>query len=431
MSKTRFPIFLTASLVALLAFASSVSGQVYDVLQIVASDRNKSAGVEGPYRFDAAPLTPAPKGYVPFYISHYGRHGSRYAWSASTYTKVKDVLDAAADAGALTLRGEKLRKDFLDFYEIPLINMGDLTDLGREQHNEIARIMCEQFPEVFKDGGAVLARSSTSQRAIVSMNAFTVSLQKHAPKVDIAMDALHTSLLYTNPTAAPRGIAEFYEGEIIVPESTTDFRNRMTDYDAILGRLFKDRGFMEELGGRFDFVYQLYTLWCGYKYYCDGDWMEDIFTPEQLLAEWESENYLQYIGHSRNRYRMIPIVRDIIGCADEAIATGNYKGHFRFGHDTVFNALCPLLNINGGGFEATRAEDVKYWFQNYNTSKAANLQFVLYRSKKNPEILFKVLRNGEEVSLPQIQAVDGPYYRWNDFKDWAEELFRNHPRVNR
>ena len=277
---------------------------------------------------------------------------------------------------------------------------------------------------MFKDGGAVLARSSTSQRAIVSMNAFTVSLQKHAPKVDIAMDALHTSLLYTNPTAAPRGIAEFYEGEIIVPESTTDFRNRMTDYDAILGRLFKDRGFMEELGGRFDFV-------CGYKYYCDGDWMEDIFTPEQLLAEWESENYLQYIGHSRNRYRMIPIVRDIIGCADEAIATGNYKGHFRFGHDTVFNALCPLLNINGGGFEATRAEDVKYWFQNYNTSKAANLQFVLYRSKKNPEILFKVLRNGEEVSLPQIQAVDGPYYRWNDFKAWAEELFRNHPRVNR
>ena len=25
-----------------------------------------------------AKLTPAPKGYVPFYISHYGRHGSRY-----------------------------------------------------------------------------------------------------------------------------------------------------------------------------------------------------------------------------------------------------------------------------------------------------------------------------------------------------------------
>ena len=85
---------------------------------------------------------------------------------------------------------DQLRKDFLAFYEVPLLNMGDLTDLGREQHKEIARTMCEQFPEVFKDGGAVLARSSTSQRAIVSMNAFTVSLQKCAPKVDIVMDAL-------------------------------------------------------------------------------------------------------------------------------------------------------------------------------------------------------------------------------------------------
>jgi hypothetical protein len=431
MKKSRFPFLLSACVLALLASASSLSGQVYDVLQIVASDRNRSAGVEGPYRFDVAPLTPAPKGYVPFYISHYGRHGSRYAWSTSTYTKVKDVLDAADAAGALTPRGEKLRKDFLAFYEVPLLNMGDLTDLGREQHKEIARTMCEQFPEVFKDGGAVLARSSTSQRAIVSMNSFTVSLQKCAPKVDIVMDALHTSLLYTNPTSAPRDIAEYYKGEIIVPESTTAFRNRMTDYDAILDNLFTDRGFLEEMGGRFDFVYQLYTLWCGYRYYSSSDFMEDVFTPEQLVAEWESENYLQYIGHTRNRYRMIPILRDIITCADEAIATGNYKGHFRFGHDTVFNALCPLLNINGGGFEPSKAEDVKYWFQNYNTPKGANIQFVLYRSKKNPEILFKLLRNGEEVSLPQIQAVDGPYYRWDDFKAWAESVFKAHPRVQR
>ena len=417
-------------LAALLSFVpASVKAQVYDVLDKVASDRNKSAGVEGPYRFDAAPLTAAPKGYTPFYISHYGRHGSRYAWSTSTYTLVKKVLDAAAEAGSLTPRGEQLRKDFTEFYEVPLMNTGDLTDLGRIQHAEIAKVMCEDFPEIFKDGGNFLARSSTSQRAIVSMNAFTVSLQKQVPKANIVMNSLHTNLLVTNPTAAPKEIAEFYEGEIIVPESTTDFRNRMTDYDAIFSTLFTDRSFLEELGGRFEFVYQLYTLWCGYRYYCDGDWLEGIFTDDQLLAEWESENYLQYIGHTRNRYRMIPIVRDIITCADEAIATGNYQGHFRFGHDTVFNALCPLLNVNGEGFQPDKAEDVKYWFQNYNTSKAANLQFVFYRSKKNPDILFKLLRNGSEVTLPQIQPVIGPYYKWDDFKAWAADLFEAHPRT--
>ena len=426
MNKSR-----TLIAIACMAFLATMQlplqGQVNNVLEIVSADRDKIAGVEGPYRFDAGPLTPAPKGYVPFYISHYGRHGSRYAWNANTYTAVKKMLDAADAADALTPRGRQLLEDFNAFYQIPLVNTGDLSDLGWEQHTRIAEIMCESFPEVFKDGGEVLARASTSQRAIVSMNAFTVSLQKCAPKVDIEANSLHTNLLVTNPGGAPREIARYFKGEITVPESTTEFRDRMTDYDAILGKLFTDRGFLEELGGRRDFVYELFNLWAGYHNYCDGDWLEDIFTEEQLLAQWESENYLHYIGHSRNRYRMIPLLEDIIVCADEAIATGVYKGHFRFGHDTIFNAICPLLNINGCGFQADRTEDVKYWFQNYNTPMAANLQFVFYRSKKNPEILFKLLLNGQEANLPQLQAASGPYYRWNDFKAWASELMEEHP----
>lgn len=429
----RHSRFSLAALVAVLSFIflPSLDAQVTDVLERVASDRDKMAGVEGPYRFDAAPLTPAPKGYIPFYISHYGRHGSRYAWNPRTYTLIKDVLDAAASAGSLTPRGERLREDFLAFYEIPLVNTGDLTDLGMEQHAEIARIMCSQFPEVFKDGGAVLARASTSQRAIVSMNAFTVSLQKCAPKVDITMNSLHTNLLVTNPGGAPKEIARYYEGSLIVPESPSDFRDRMTDYDSILDKLFTDRGFLEEIGGRRDFVYELFNLWAGYHNYSEGDWLEDVFSPEELLSQWECENYLHYVGHSRNRYRMIPLLEDIISCADEAIATGDYKGHFRFGHDTVFNALCPLLNINGCGFQASSAEDVKYWFQNYNTPKAANLQFIFYRSRKNPEILFKVLLNGGEASLPQIQSVQGPYYSWEDFKAWAAGETGAHPLVRK
>lgn len=430
MEKTKRLIIIVSAL-ALTLLSGSINAQTRDVMDIVAADRDKIAGVEGPYRFDPAPQTPAPKGYTPFYISHYGRHGSRYAWNSNTYSLVKKVLDAAAEAGSLTPRGERLLKDFNEFYQIPLINTGDLSELGMEQHKRIAEIMCGEFPEVFKDGGEVLAMASTSQRAIVSMNAFTVSLQKNAPKVNIEMNSLHTNLLYTNPGGAPREIARYYKGDLIVPESTTEFRDRMTDYDAILGILFTDRGFLEEIGGRRDFVYELFNLWAGYHNYSDGDWLEDIFTKEQLLAQWECENYLHYVGHSRNRYRMIPILENIINNADEAIATGVYKGHFRFGHDTVFNALCPLLNINGGGFQPDKVEDVKYWFQNYNTPKAANLQLVFFRSKKSPVILFKALLNGQEATLPQLHAVQGPYYDWDEFKKWAASEIADHPQVQR
>lgn len=116
-------ICLACTSVSLLLSNSPLSGQVYDVLDQLASNRDKIAGVEGPYRFDAEPLTPAPKGYVPFYISHYGRHGSRYAWSTNTYNKIKDVLEAASKADALTPKGKKLYEDYMAFYQVPLMNM--------------------------------------------------------------------------------------------------------------------------------------------------------------------------------------------------------------------------------------------------------------------------------------------------------------------
>ena len=50
-------------------------------------------------------LTPAPAGYEPFYISHYGRHGSRYMTDNKPYTLAIGKLDTAAMLGILTPKG--------------------------------------------------------------------------------------------------------------------------------------------------------------------------------------------------------------------------------------------------------------------------------------------------------------------------------------
>ena len=171
----------------------------------------------------------------------------------------------------------------------------------------------------------------------------------------------------------------------------------------------------------------LFSVKSGYHNYCAEDFLEDIFTPEEQLTLWEVDNYVAYVDHAGGRYQQIPLLLDIVAGADEAIAGGPCKAHLRFGHDTVFNALCPLLNINGSGFQPETADEVKYWFQDYDTPMAANLQFVLYRSKRDARILFKLLRNGWEVSLPQLTPVSGPYYDWNDFRAWAQQLDSEHP----
>lgn len=114
--------------------------------------------------------------------------------------------------------------------------------------------------------------------------------------------------------------------------------------------------------------------------------------------------------------------------SDRRLAAGN-EGHYRFGHDTVLNAFVPLLNLNGCGYVPETADEVKYWFQNFNCPMASNVQFVLYRSKKSSEILFKIVWNGTEATIPQLDPVEGPYYRWADFVAWAEKIYAEHPQV--
>ena len=50
----------------------------------------------------AKPLTKAPAGYEPFYISHYGRHGSRYMSNNAYYVQAINKLDSAAQFGVLS-----------------------------------------------------------------------------------------------------------------------------------------------------------------------------------------------------------------------------------------------------------------------------------------------------------------------------------------
>ena len=51
---------------------------------------------------------------------------------------------------------------------------------------------------------------------------------------------------------------------------------------------------------------------------------------------------------------------------------------------------------------------------------AGNIQIVFYRKDGGNDVndvLFKALLNEREVKLP-FNAVEGPYYRWKDAKDY-------------
>ena len=60
----------------LLAMCFSLSAQE-EALRLLSENPYRANNNRHYYEFNPIQDTPAPKGFKPFYISHYGRHGSR------------------------------------------------------------------------------------------------------------------------------------------------------------------------------------------------------------------------------------------------------------------------------------------------------------------------------------------------------------------
>lgn len=142
-------------------------------------------------------MTAPPKGYKPFYLSHYARHGSRYRVNPDDYTKPLVILREAEKDGTLTELGEKTLCLVDSLARMAKGRYGDLTPLGTRQHRGIAQRMFNNFPEVFQGTAAVDARSTVVIRCILSMMAECLQLQSANPKLQIKNDAsYHDIVLY-------------------------------------------------------------------------------------------------------------------------------------------------------------------------------------------------------------------------------------------
>lgn len=111
----------------------------------IAVTPEKAGGVYYAYPVSESLNTPAPKGYKPFYVSHFARHGSRYLISDNDYKTVMDVFDSADRAGALTPLGKSVKSRLDSIWTETQGRGGELTPLGRRQHHGIAQRMYKAY----------------------------------------------------------------------------------------------------------------------------------------------------------------------------------------------------------------------------------------------------------------------------------------------
>ena len=380
------------------------------------ADPKRAYGTDFPYSFDAPALTKAPKGYKPFYISHYSRHGSRYYWNEMLYPQLDTLLVTAHRRHQLTAEGERFYERFSACKDELKTGVSELSNLGWEQHQRIARTMYNNFPEVFKHGGNVLAISSLSGRCVLSMSAFCQELVQCNPKIEIREQSSRFTLDGVVPTDRQNPVKHKFPRAMARYESHLDLFHYEDKLDSlILARTFTST---DSLPGRVNRIPEnLINLYTSLPSIGHEGMMGNIITDQEIVARWENSNLGSYSWVFTPKYDMIPILQDILKKADAVInGSSDRIADLRFGHDTCIGPLTVLMGLNGADKDPEDPNEVKNIYQNWQTGKASNIQLIFYRGKKGPDdILVKCLLNGAEATLP-ISTDNFPYYSWSDFR---------------
>ena len=371
-------------------------------------------------------LTAAPKGTAPFYISHYGRHGSRYMTQVREYDYVLDILRNAHQLHKLSSLGEDVYQRVQLIKDESYGRYGELTALGQQQHRDIARRMMERFPEVFSEDACIHARSTLVVRCILSMESELLQLVSMNPKLRINSDARFNDLHYL----------QYMDMRLSSQIRSEKGRKAFDDYcrmhqcwKRVIGQLFNDTAYVNTQVNGERMNYYLFRMAGSVQN------MElrrkltlyDLFTDDEVVENWRMNNVYWFLGYGftpltggKQPYTQRHLLRRIIEEADSCIQHPHPGATLRFGHDTSLLPLVCLMGVNGydQSIEDLEKVDKKGWLDYEVFPMASNLQLVFYRkSADDPDVLLKVLLNEDEATLPLPDDL-APYYRWSDFRDY-------------
>lgn len=417
----------TAAFAAALA-CLSIPASAQLTKERLGQDINIGNGYHHSYSPSIGGETPAPKGYKPFYVSHVGRHGSRYdLGQGGSFTAVADLLAEASESGILTARGEDLRRQIGTMMETADGMYEMLTPRGGREHREIASRMVARFPEVFKSRqrNEVDAVSSTVQRCILSMSNFLLELQRQKPLMAVTMDTGTKYMDYLMVWDS-KGRGQ----QVTVGPDSDRYVHDNINPERLYGVLFTDTEKAMALGDPYEFCEDLFSC-ATYTETMDLEGTVDIhsfFTLDELFILAANDSDVFYTENSNSLLygdvtakQGIRTLRDIIAKADEAISENSHRAaDLRFTHDTALLPLCALMSFSGMDLRLEQTSAHEQWCAGDMIPMGSNLQMVFYRSRKSPDILVKLLYNEQERQFRPLQAVSGTYYRWNDLKEYFE-----------
>lgn len=373
--------------------------------------------------------TKAPKGYEPFYINHYGRHGSRYHHTASDYEMFRDLFAKADSANALTPVGKSVKNRFDQMYQRYYDRAGDLTTKGAAQHRGIADRMFHSFPQVFHKNAVIDVKASTSVRCVMSMDAFLQQLKSLQPSLDIKTESSKRLMYYISND--PMEDKNRRLADTAWSRPFGDLHYRLIHPDRMVKQLFSDMDYVSKSFDTIVFMRKFYEI--KNSLVCDDSDInfDDVWTKEEMYNNWVIQNAWWYgaygpcpLTQNKSRFFAKDLLNVMIDESDIAIQTGNVQANLCFGHDIAILPLTALMQLEGCRDQVTNVDSImSVWTDFKIVPMAANVQMIFYRSKKNPDVLVKIMLNEREVDLP-LKSEFAPYYKWADVRAFYKDILK-------
>ena len=408
----------------LATFGLGVNAQT--TFEEISADLNKAGGVYLAYPKVEAKQTPAPKGYKPFYVSHYGRHGSRYLLGDADYQWIIQLMTKADAVNGLTPLGKDVLQRLQLVWKETEGHGGDLTPLGVRQHQGIAERMSKNFPEVFRGKRQISARSTVVYRCAMSMVAFGDRLKGLNPQLDINYEMSEKYMSYLNyHTDRSNAFTHGEKGPWV--EEYRKFEAAQVKPDRLVNSLFSNADFIRCEVNPANLMWGLYWIAVDMQDIETPLSFYDIFTAQEMFDLWQCVNYRFYICNANPlaskglvMANAKTLVENIIESADSAMKNRSIAATLRFGHDGNVIPLLALLQIeNFDVAVAGPAEVYKHWCDFKATPMASNVQLVFFENKSR-DVLVKFLHNEKEVHIP-VKTDIWPYYHWNEVKEYYQK----------
>ena len=407
---------------ALSAILSGFAG--YNVENVLADCPEKAGGIYYAYDVKEDSIASAPEGYTPVYISHYGRHGSRWPVNQKIYKTAGDYFQEQQLTENITPEGKAVWKLVTRCAGNAQGHLGELTGKGEEQHRAIAGRMLVRFPNLFADG-TVAARSSVEPRCIMSMMAFCDQLEETIPGIKIAKKASPGDMDFIHHNTPDAKLNTGEDAPWMWDFSV--YRDSVSKCPKTASKLFKNVPDSDSLR---IFMRSLYDVAISVQ---DIDSLDvellPVFDPVELAGLWKASNYMQYVANGKAPESMSsgpesvrPLLSEIVERADEMLASGDVKVDLRFGHDTDLLRLMSLIDSDGRGVELEDPELVAEKWRNFEISPmASNFQLIFYGNGQGSVIVMPRL-NESPVRISDVPEAFPGFYEWEILKNYFKTI---------